>query len=68
MKNELVALFNTMSLIETNGESTMKMSSCLRLVKRLISELNAQEANKDCIQESDEGGETNEFHDNEPNN
>lgn len=68
MKNELIALFNTMSLIETKGESTMKMSSCLRLVKRLISEMNAQDANKDCTQESDEGGGANEFHDNEPNN
>lgn len=38
MKEELMAIFNTMKMIETRGESTLMMADCLRELARILNE------------------------------
>lgn len=44
MKERLIQLLNTMSLIETKGESTLIMTDCVRYVNDLIQECEEKEA------------------------
>lgn len=38
MKNKLIALYNTLTQIETKGQSTKLMADCLKYVEELIKE------------------------------
>lgn len=42
MKEELTVLFNTLCQIETRGDSTLKMSSCLQHVQQMIAKCEMQ--------------------------
>lgn len=46
MEEKLTSLYNTLLQVETKGESTLKMSACLRYIENLISELRAAESAK----------------------
>ena len=50
MREELQKLYNTLSIIETKGESTIVMADCLRFVgqlRRKCEETKAETINKD---------------------
>lgn len=38
MKNKLMMLLNTLAEIETHGDGTLKMASCLQFVEQLANE------------------------------
>lgn len=46
MKENLVKLYNTLSMIETRGESTKIMGECLRFVEELIKKEQESETEK----------------------
>ena len=48
MKNELIKLYNTLSLIETKGESTKHMAQCLQYIEQLVRDMDkpVEEGNK----------------------
>lgn len=43
MKQELTTLYNTLSIIETKGQSTEAMAACLRFVRQLIKNIEQNE-------------------------
>lgn len=45
MKDKLIILRNTLSLIDTRGESTLHMADCIKFVSQLINDL---EKSEDC--------------------
>lgn len=47
MVNDLTKLYNTMSLIETKGEGTKLMATCLQYLEGLIAREQQQEMTKD---------------------
>lgn len=49
MKESLIALLNTLKLVETKGESTLIMCDCMRSLASIINEISEKE-------HDDEGG------------
>lgn len=43
MSEELQKLYNTLSIIETKGESTIVMADCLKFVNQLIAKCKEEE-------------------------
>ena len=43
MREELQKLYNTLSIIETKGESTIVMADCLKFVNQLIAKCKEEE-------------------------
>ena len=43
MNEKLTVLFNTLVLIETKGDGTLKMAGCLQHVQQMIAECEMQE-------------------------
>jgi len=39
MKDKLTAVFNTLKIVETKGDSTLIMADCLRELAKLINEM-----------------------------
>ena len=61
MSNELMKLYNTLMLVETKGESTKTMGTCLQFLENLIAKIQSDEnqANRAKIVK-EEGGDVNE--------
>lgn len=47
MSNELMKLYNTLMLVETKGESTKTMGTCLQFLENLIAKSQSDEKEKD---------------------
>lgn len=43
MKEQLIAILNTMNQVETKGQSTMYMAACIQNVQMLIQQCEIQE-------------------------
>jgi hypothetical protein len=39
MKDKLMAIFNTMKMVETKGESTLIMADCMRELAKVINDI-----------------------------
>ena len=61
MSDELMKLYNTLMLVETKGESTKTMGTCLQFLENLIAKIQSDEnqANRAKIVK-EEGGDVNE--------
>ena len=61
MSNELMKLYNTLMLVETKGESTKTMGTCLQFLENLIAKIQSDEnqANRAKIVK-EEGDDVNE--------
>lgn len=58
MGNELMKLYNTLMLVETKGESTKTMGTCLQFLENLIAKIRLDENQVKNVKE--EGGDVNE--------
>ena len=58
MSNELIKLYNTLMLVETKGESTKTMGTCLQFLENLIAKVQSDENQAKIVRE--EGGDVNE--------
>ena len=58
MSNELMKLYNTLMLVETKGESTKTMGTCLQFLENLIAKIRSDENQAKNVKE--EGGDVNE--------
>lgn len=47
MKDKLTAIFNTLKIVETKGDSTLIMADCLRELAKLINEMEQSDAESD---------------------
>jgi hypothetical protein len=54
MPEKLTKLYNTLSLIETKGESTKHMAACLNYIQQLVAECSAT-ANAPIVDTNKEG-------------
>ena len=54
--NDLVKLYNTLMLINTNGEDTKRMSNCLQYLEGMIAreQTKATQQNKDGLESTEE--------------
>lgn len=55
MTNKLVMLYNTLALVETKGDSSIRMGDCLKYLQQMIQE--SAEADKKAEEEADESTE-----------
>ena len=55
MGNELMKLYNTLMLVETKGESTKTMGTCLQFLENLIAKIQSDENQAKNVKE--EGGD-----------
>ena len=58
MNNKLMKLYNTLMLVETKGESTKTMGTCLQFLENLIAKVQSDENQAKNVKE--EGGDVNE--------
>lgn len=47
MKEKLIAVFNTLKMVETRGESTLIMADCLRELANIINSLPTESEEKE---------------------
>ena len=47
MENKLVMLYNTLGLISTKGEDTVRMADCLKFLGEMIKEVGENKASED---------------------
>ena len=61
MRNELMKLYNTLMLVETKGESTKTMGTCLQFLENLIAKVQSDENQANQAKNvKEEGGDVNE--------
>lgn len=51
MSNELTKLYNTLMLVETKGESTKTMGTCLQFLENLIAKIQSNENQAKIVKE-----------------
>lgn len=47
MREQLLAIFNTLKLVETRGESTLMLGDCMRELAKIINNMPNEEAKEE---------------------